>query len=1308
MRRILSISTLLVLCATWTGCVRGDSDSSEGPQGRNMTLTVNVGVPGSSPGGTRADAQDDDKPLDETVTNELDMLLFKMDYDEKGNFPGNFFHSHHFAKAEGTSFKFRGVNQDGETYKVIFIANAHDKVTAALEGVAAGAAEDAVLKKLTFETGDAWQKQVKSLPMYGSMTGLNLYEDAGAQTLTITMLRAAARVDVVSKAKYGEGNEDNEGNEGNEDNEDNVYGIAEVRVVNTWDKTSLVPASFDENASEPAVTDPTIVDDANRLGVDNAIVKSGVKTGDVWGDKVTNIYVGEAEAGATYSERNCVLVNIPQKKADTENAPLEDNWYRIDLVDGTKPRAVLRNHHYTITINSINGPGFEKPKDAFENVTVNVNCEIQDWELGMNQDVEFADGYSLNVNRSEVTLYNNGDANEEITVETTYPDGWKIGDKSGWLTIAPEETKNPEANLSISANWDDIEADESREGYFWITAGNLKKKIIVTQVNRPGELSLDVTPQTVYFAKNPNAPQVVTATYSPTDAVLTMTWDTDNIQEWVGDKQPELKGNVISLRPKELTNDDERTAKLTFTLTSADGSETIQKEVKVIQTGNPVFFNVENLGPVAAGETEHTFKVYSAADWVLKGAKPAAAVTDVDKNLLVKWGEGLQIASEKGADYTVTFPANDSWAARTWFFRPSAEHESWTEYEAWKVEQEGATPELKVTPSPVDFGAEAEPARIPVKVSTNAKWTYELPADNAWVVGTAGDSYTPEKAPYGEDTPATVNDYVLSFSSTEFMVDGKHEAKPGTVIPAAGPYETTVNFNTQAENLADASLQKTEKVTFKRTVPGYLRPPVGEAKLDVYPFELTRRNGGKVTLKFQTNVPWEAGYIENDVAKKLTDGNAAKFSAQTAELDITSSSDWRLPIPDPNASSRSVRVYVRPKKDVQMAANEPSELYYDLLVDKYYVREAKLTVDGTEIKPGVTQVFGYTTEPRIAIVTITGDFPERDLFWGDGGKDKIKADKGATAIIPDGATALIPDHEYFRQGWWGSQTFTVQFEHNYKVEPYNGFLNVGSFTLTGHDGEFAEMARLPAEAETMTVVMNAAENSELPLDVKLNVWLEGQQVGAYSPDLSQSNEKRIVWKVTIKKNTASSETDPRDYDCWIEVPEWSGTKIRKEITVTQKGSKPGTTVTIPTKDPNKKYELVLLDGGQKANAQTVSIITRRPPSNCKVVKLQPGDVIVWPEDVTPIQFGTDDTGGPWLFGSAPFTSRMGARQDNWIAPTIVFETTPFAHTTLNGNTLTINWVRTAGLESDKGHPAGWYANEWGPGYYSYVLCETNQ
>lgn len=1282
MRRILSISTLLVLCATWTGCVRGDSDSSEGPQGRNMTLTVNVSVPGSSPGGTRAGAQDDDEPLVETVTNQLDMLLLKPVKNDQGYLVGYSYHEHYVGQAEDKSFKFRAVNQDEGEYKAIFIANAHDKVVAALGEIAVGDAEDAVLKKLTFDTDDAWQKQVKSLPMYGSMTGLDLSANMGAQIpLEITMLRAAARVDVVSNVPG--------------------LGIAEVRVVNTMNKSSLVPDESNLNESASAVEKPTIVDDASRLGVDNAIVKSGAKDGDVWKAGVTNIYVGEAEAGDTYSERNCVLVNIPQKKEATDDdAPLEDNWYRIDLVDGTAaPRAVLRNHHYTITINSINGPGFEKPEDAFESVTVNVDCEILDWELGMDQDVEFADGYSLNVNRSEVTLYNNGDANEEITVETTYPEGWTLGDKSGWLTIAPEETANPEANLSISANWDDIEADESREGYFWITAGNLKKKIIVTQVNRQGELSLDVTPQTVYFAKNPNAPQVVTATYSPTDAVLTMTWDKDNIQEWVGDKQPELKGNVISLRPKELTDEGERRASLTFTLTSADGKETTSKKVDVIQSGNPVFFNVENLGSVDAGETEHTFKVYSAADWVLTGAKPAAAVTDVDKNLLVKWGEDLQIANEKGADYTVTFPANDTWAARTWFFRPHADHESWTEYEAWKVEQAGAIPVLTVTPSPVDFGAEAEPARIPVKVSTNAKWTYELPADNAWVVGTAGDPYTPEKAPYGQDTPATMNDYVLSFSSTEFMVNGKHVAE--TTIPAAGEETATVTFKTQAENLADASLQKAVNVTFKRTVPGYLRPPVGEAKLDVYPFELTKENkAGSVTLNFQTNVPWEAGYIENDVAKKLEDGVPAKFSAQTAELAFSSSTDWRLPIPDPNASSRSIRVYVRPQKDVQMAANEPSELYYDLLIDKYYVREAKLTVDGTEIKPDVTQVFGYESI-HTAEVKITGDFPERSLVWGDRKKgDLIEASDGATATL---------EHDYDETGWWGYQTFTVQFAHEYRDDKtYDGVLNLGSFTLTGHDGAFEPIGTLSAETDKVKVVMKAASNTVLPPDVPLNVKLvrQNSNTAVYEP-VSHAPE-RLEWDVYIGKNTEYRETDPRNFECWIEVSDWNGGTIKKTLTVTQKGTKPGTTVTLPDRDPNKQYQLLELAGGFD-EGKIPSSITRGKPAGCKsVITLKKGERIKWPMDEVPMTFSNTHKTGPWLFARAGFTLRQWLESSNTWPPKPIQKYTrgPEVQLTPVGeNEFVVSNIVTTGTILINQEPPGWYDSEWGEKHKAYVVCE---
>lgn len=1172
MRRILSIVTLLVLSATWTGCVRGDSDSSEGPQDRNMTLTVHVSVPGSSSGGTRAGTQDD---APERNIEELDMLVFR-NKDGEGAFK---YRSRHSGRLVAESeFRFESMQtEDTDMNHVVFIANAHSDVEAAMGNVNPDEPMDEILEKLTFATGNQWMDvrpgPNKSLPMYGEKADVSLNKASGAVPFhKIEMLRAAARVDV----KNAEGG---------------TYGIAEVRVVNTMDKSRLVPDKdvFDEFGEQ--VKAPSIATGANRLGVDGAIAKQGVQDGGgLWKTSIEGVYVGEAEAGGTYSERNCVLVNIPGAAATD---PTKNNWYRIDLVEGTgadaKPRAVLRNYHYTINIKSVTGPGLGTPDEAFNNVPVNVECEILDWEMGMNQDVEFADGYSLKVNRSEVTLYNNGTPNEELTVETTHPEGWKIEDKSDWLTITPTSgNKNDEKPLDFSGTTFAGD-DKSREGYFWVQAGNLKKKITVTQVNRDGELSLEVIPGTVYFTKSPKDQQVVTATYFPADATLTMSWTADNIKEWVGDRLPELKGNVVSLRPKEMTDPDveERTATLTFTLTSADGTEKIEKTVEVIQSAKAVFFEVMNCGDgvtVAAGQTKHIFKVKSATDWSLAGAEPAAYVTDVKDNKLVKWGEGLQIGVETGADYTVTFPANDSWAERIWFFRPHADHESWEEYTQWYVTQSGATPELTVTPSPVDFGAEAEPARIPVKVSTNAKWQYAVTGGDAWVVDTAEDPYILDKAPYGEkDTPATKNEYAVYFGSTTFEVDGKNNPV-NPPLPAAGEYKATMTFETRAtvDEINEELLpqQATQSVEFRRTVPGYLRPPVNKRALDVYPIELTTLNGGQVTIQFQTNVPWVAGYSVDGKDIERISGTAGEFGLKTEKLQVSGSSEWHLPIPDPNAGSRGVRVFVRPQKGASMAASEPSELYYDLKIDKYYVRKAELTVDGKLINPNAAEPQVFAIGAHNVKASITGNFPPRPFEWGTG--FGTVSDVEAT----DGATVDLPPLVIDKTGWWGQIGLTPYLNHQYIAEGYDGILSLGSFIIMGHDGTLKineydskgnSITSIPSEQESVGVIMTALEGTKLPATLTLEISNDQGKTLPSATANSIDGGASVSWTANIGENEAEHEVV---YTFTVRGEDYLGNPVHRSCTLThlEKDSAPTANIEGMTPPEGYKYAFVPMQG----------------------------------------------------------------------------------------------------------------------------------
>lgn len=181
--------------------------------------------------------------------------------------------------------------------------------------------------------------------------------------------------------------------------------------------------------------------------------------------------------------------------------PGEVSYYRIDFKDdlesGNKEDLrvydVIRNHSYVFNIRTVSRPGTPTPEEALENEVVGMSVSIEDWDNVPMRGIP--DQYTLTTSKS-VVAFDNKVSEDIITVTTDYgmdendtENGkWEIVEISGNIET-DVDGKNPREWFRVVKNNDNrtihIEAVENhgitREGYFYVQTGNLRKQITVRQ-----------------------------------------------------------------------------------------------------------------------------------------------------------------------------------------------------------------------------------------------------------------------------------------------------------------------------------------------------------------------------------------------------------------------------------------------------------------------------------------------------------------------------------------------------------------------------------------------------------------------------------------------------------------------------------------------------------------------------------------------------------------------------------------------------------------------------------------------------------
>ncbi|MDR1273786.1 MAG: FimB/Mfa2 family fimbrial subunit, partial [Odoribacteraceae bacterium] len=737
MKQIKKLFPLAALALLAGACVVNMEDGEPAPvagdDGRVVTLALAVpGLPAS-----RAGLDDTGENAVETV----DVLLFKDDkfyYRAIGS---------NIADDGGITRKKFNVRLPMGTYGIVVLANAR----AALSGIPPATVEPSgdpratvldALEQVVQPAGapyKKWTEAFNRIPMWGYYkdgTNTTLTINEGVTTLQpINLTRAIARVDIsvkdvmegvnhvlwnkfslesvhlynysragklAPKVSTGSGNTD--GYDGNQ-----------------W-KNLTIPAPEGIKAAAPHLPAHT---DLKVKGPLEYVIDDDPALPHVY-EYRQEIYTYEADAGTPGDVTNTCLVIGGYY--DGNPAP---TYYRVNFVNSAdEPLPLLRNYKYNVEIQEVNGHGYPTPGDAYANEPANIVVTIVPWNEGGMNDVDFNGQHYLAVNKSELVFYSGGDA-KSLEAITDFPAGWMVESLPPWLSvIAPVPDAKGEAGvpttLKLKAGlWS---AGGTRESFFYIVAGNLKKKITVRQLDEE-EFSLEVEPAELVFYKTVTGPKTVTLTPIPAaapsytlGAAGNIAWETGRDPSNATHQATILVDNLLSLWPATNDGTTTRGSSVLVTLHGA-GGKTVTRVVDVRQLArDPVFIAAtKNPYPPLAGN--YTFTVTSEVPWALAASgSPAAMLTLLDG--------GAMHAASPNAPYTYTFhlaasPATTySTATRVEMINVTSTDPGLPAGTTIQIEQDASPYIAIVDPASKarDFGTGTTPGDVTFK--TNAGWKF--------------------------------------------------------------------------------------------------------------------------------------------------------------------------------------------------------------------------------------------------------------------------------------------------------------------------------------------------------------------------------------------------------------------------------------------------------------------------------------------------------------------------------------------------------------------------------------------------------
>ncbi|WP_455641267.1 hypothetical protein [Parabacteroides sp.] len=810
----------------------------------------------------------------ENTINTVMVLAFKVEADGTETYEYSGIGQKASGNIEGSATQNFNVTLKIKDYKQRFvvIANAKDEVTPLTGDPSAwvGVEKDVMLSKLEVSLGSAGDKwktisalNYTAFPMWGESGQIIIISSTTSLADAVPLLRMIAKIDVqLDETK----------------SVTDKFKIKSVYLYNTNTKGHVVPssASVTEEIRDSkrylTVTDPTIPTDIasyskrylgplaytdfDTPGKTDIAMRGAIYT-----------FETAAPTSGNMLEATCLVVGGNYSEDGGATWDTGESYYRVDFLEDDKKtfRDILRNHQYDVNIVDVKGRGHGTPDDAFKSKGVNMVVDVLDWDNSGMNNIEFDGDHYLSVNRDSLYFYSEGRA-QQLKVMTDYPDGWTIDpvDKSPWITVTPVSgAVNSMTEIGVTTTQLNIPEDD-RDGYFYITAGRLKKKIKIVQTATP-ELTIEVTPTSLVFRKSGGSPKSIVVTTYPDDATIYFTdAPSANPIVWLAGSGFPVSGSLnittYTFQPEPNTSNNPLNSSVVVYVKGTDGT-VVSRSVSVVQLATDLLFEVINSSPYPATSGTYTFTVNSDTDWRVYGV-------DDSYNMLGNWSNANNDAGN-GQIFSFTLTQNDTWDVRKSKFLVSSTNPDFAG-QYIEIEQNYVNPSIALDKSVLDFGFSTSTTTQSVMVTSNAKWKFTATGDFAGAVS----SSTPDEGEVGGN-----HTYHSTNTSNAVFTPNAWTAATGT--PAAGSTSSAnLLFTTTDHNLAPAS---TANLTITRTVPAFFT-------LEAPSATTAARGGATITVNASTNAAWNASSTNPVIA--TADQTATGYGTKSAALVIPENTAW--------------------------------------------------------------------------------------------------------------------------------------------------------------------------------------------------------------------------------------------------------------------------------------------------------------------------------------------------------------------------------------------------------------------------------
>ncbi|MDR2968699.1 MAG: hypothetical protein LBV32_03730 [Tannerellaceae bacterium] len=270
------------------------------------------------------------------------------------------------------------------------------------------------------------------------------------------------------------------------------FAVPNTVLWNHWKNTTPDPDDnildplFDANAARPRGSEPNL--DAHY---------------DVEGGEIVNNscidWIFTPEQPFSDNDNLCILIEAKQVTLP-DGSVHKNRYYKIEFLRRKTSDAkethinILRNYKYTINITDVGNWGYATLHEAFEHNSEGLIYEIEaiPEDNGIT-DIAFNGQYQLGVDKPVVDIAAAKDSKSYLKVHTDYYNdaipnvSWKLEGiifaqgESAWLTLTPDEGKKGYTTVTLTALNNNPSETTSREATVILSAGNLRKEVIVRQ-----------------------------------------------------------------------------------------------------------------------------------------------------------------------------------------------------------------------------------------------------------------------------------------------------------------------------------------------------------------------------------------------------------------------------------------------------------------------------------------------------------------------------------------------------------------------------------------------------------------------------------------------------------------------------------------------------------------------------------------------------------------------------------------------------------------------------------------------------------